>query len=76
MVKFLVFYCCIANHHKFNGKSDRERQISSYHVYVDSEKMIPMNLQNRNRLTSIENKLKITKGERGRGGWLMVRVWD
>ena len=42
----------------------REKQIS-YHSYVESKKVIEMNyLQNRNRLTDIENKLTTTKGER------------
>jgi len=30
-------------------------------------KMIQMNLQNRNRLRGIENKRKVSKGERRRG---------
>ena len=33
---------------------------------MESKKMIEMNLQNRNRFTDIENKLMVTKGERGR----------
>ena len=42
----------------------REKQIS-YHSYVEYKKVIEMNyLQNRNRLTDIENKLTTTKGER------------
>ena len=42
----------------------REKQIS-YHSYVESKKVIEMNyLQNRNRLTDIENKLTTTKAER------------
>ena len=28
-----------------------------------------MYMQNRNRLTDIENKLVVTKGERGKQGW-------
>ena len=39
-----------------------------YHLYVESKKMIQMNLQNRNRLTDTENKLMTTKGEAGEGG--------
>ena len=36
-----------------------------YHLYVESKKMIQMNLlQNRNRLTDFKNKLMITKRER------------
>ena len=34
--------------------------------------MIQMNLQNRNKLTEIENKLMVTKKERGD----KLRVWD
>ena len=46
-----------------------------YHLYVASKKMIQMNLQNRNRLTDIENKLVVTswKREVGRG---KIGVWD
>jgi len=36
------------------------------------KKMIPMNLQNRSRLTDIENKVVVTKGESGGG----IGVWD
>ena len=38
------------------------------HVHVGSKKRIQMNLQNRNRLTDIENRLPVTKGERGGEG--------
>ena len=49
--------------------SQRKTNITWYHLYVESKKMIQINyLQNRNRLTDIENKLMITKGERGREG--------
>ena len=44
-----------------------------YHLYVASKKMIQMNLQNRNRLIDIENKLMATKGEGGRD---KLRIWD
>ena len=52
------------------SKSDRERQIIWYCLYVESKKkMVQMNLlQNRNRVTDVENKLMVTKGERLRGG--------
>ena len=45
------------------SKSDREKQI--YHLYVKSKKKWYKwtYLQNRNRLTDIENKLMFTKGE-------------
>ena len=40
-----------------------------YHLYVDSKIWHRWTyLQNRNRLTDIENKLLATKGERGRKG--------
>ena len=38
------------------------------------KKIIQMNLQNRNRLTDIENKLMVTKGERE--GKDKCGVWD
>ena len=38
------------------------------------KKIIQMNLQNRNRLTDIENKLTVTKGERE--GKDKFGVWD
>ena len=53
------------NDHTKWSKPDRERQISWYHLYVESKK--GTYLQNRNRLTDIEQKLIITKGERGGG---------
>ena len=36
------------------------------HLYVESQKVIQMNLQNRNRLTDIQNRLVATKG----GEWV------
>ena len=37
-----------------------------YHLYVQSKKMIEMNLfTKQKRLTDIENKLLVTKGNRG-----------
>ena len=35
-----------------------------YCLYVESKKIIQMNLQNRNSITDVENKLMITKGEK------------
>ena len=46
------------------SKSDRERQIW-YHLYVDLKKYKSTHLQNRNRVTDIENIFMVTKGERG-----------
>ena len=40
------------------------------------KKIIQMNLQNRNRLTDIENKLMVTKGERAGQGIDKLGVWD
>ena len=49
-------------------KSDRGKQTSYGITYMWNLKiMIQMNLQNRNRFTEIENKLMVTKGERGGG---------
>ena len=49
------------------SKSDRERQISYDITYMWNlkKKWIQMNLQNGNRLIDRENKLMVTKGERG-----------
>ena len=44
-----------------------QRKKGKHHVslYVESKKMIKMNLlQNRNRLTDFENKFVVTKGDR------------
>ena len=57
------YYCT-----KWN-KSDRERLIW-YHIHVESKMRHKWTyLQNRNRLTDIENKLMVTKGERGGEGY-------
>ena len=52
------------------SKSDRETQISYDSTYVESKKKWYKwtYLQNRSRLTDIENKLRITKGDSW-GGW-------
>ena len=52
-----------------------ERQIKTniiwYHLYVESKKMMQMNLiTKQDRLTDIENKLMVTKGDRGKIGIL------
>ena len=40
-----------------------------YHLYVESKKWYKwIYIQNRNRLTDIENKLMVNKGERLEGG--------
>ena len=51
------------------SKLDRERQVSYDITYMwDLKKWYKWtNLQNRNRLTDIENKLMVTKGEKGVG---------
>ena len=48
-----------------------------YHLYVDSKKIIQMNIytQNRNRLTDIEDKLLVTKGEK-KVGRDKLGVWN
>ena len=45
------------------SKSDRERSIILYHLYVDSKKMTQMNLFT-NRLTEFRNEFVVTKGQR------------
>ena len=48
------------------SQRERETNVIWYHLCVESLKMIQMNLfTNRNRLTDIENKLMVTKGESG-----------
>ena len=48
-----------------------------YHLYVDSKKIIQMNIytQNRNRLTDIEDKLLVTKEEK-KVGRDKLGVWN
>ena len=58
------------------SKSDRKKtNILWYHLYVESKKKrIQMNLQNRNGLIDMENKLMVTKRD-SRGGY-KLEVWD
>ena len=45
------------------SKSDTERQISYIAYMWNLKKMVQMNyLQNRNRVTDVENKLMVTRG--------------
>ena len=54
--------------------SQTKTNIIWYHFYVKSKKWYKWtHLQNRNILTDIENKLMVTKGERGRD---KLGVWD
>ena len=64
------------DYHAKWSESDRERQIPYDTAYMWSQKkMIQTNsLQNRNRLTDIENKLMVTKGEAG--GRNKLGIWD
>ena len=56
------------DYHTKWSKSERVRQILGYHLYVESKIWYKWTyLQKRNRLTDIENKLMVTKGE-GEGG--------
>ena len=58
------------DYHTEWNKSDRERQLSYYITDLWNLKKVYKwaYLQNRNRLTDIENKVMVTKGERvGRG---------
>ena len=46
----------------------RKTNIVWYHLYVESKKWYKWTyLQNRNRITDVENKLMVTKGEKGGG---------
>ena len=55
--------------HPKRSKPDRERQISYDISYTWNKKNdTGTYLQNRNRLTDIENKFLVTKGEEGGGG--------
>ena len=55
--------------------SQRRTNTVRYHFYVESKKIIQMNVYtSRNRLTDIEDKLVVTKGGRERQGRL--RIWD
>ena len=48
--------------------SQTQINAARYHLYVQSKKMVQMKLfKNRNRLTDFENKLMVTKRNRGRG---------
>ena len=64
------------DYHTKWSKSERERQISWYHLYMESKIWHKLTyLQKRNRLTDIENKLMVTKGERG-WGMDKLEIWD
>ena len=55
------------------SKSDTERQISYVYMWNLKKRVQWTYLQNRNRVTDVENKLMVTKWERGGrdklGGW-------
>ena len=58
-----------------SGVSQTERQISWYHIHMNLKKWYKWTyLHNRNRLTEIENKFRVTKGERV--GSDKLGVWD
>ena len=61
--------CTPRDYHTKWSKSDRERQISYGIAYMwNLKKWYKWTyLQNRNRLTDIENKLMVTKGDSGEG---------
>ena len=58
------------DYHTKWSKSDRERQVTYDIAYMwNLKKLIQMNLlQNRNRLTDLENELMVTRGEGWEGG--------
>ena len=62
--RFIVNYPIAKETNEWN-KSDRERQISWYQMNKKWYKWTY--LQNRNKPTDFENKLMVTKGERGGG---------
>ena len=64
------------DHHTKWNKSDREGQISYGITYMwNLKKWCKWTyLQNRNRLTGVENKLMVTKGEKG--GKDKFGIWD
>ena len=47
--------------------SQTDKDKYNNHLYVEHKKMIQINLYTKQRLTDIENKFMITKGERGWG---------
>ena len=54
--------------------SQTKTNITGYRLYVESKKTAQTYLQNRNRITDVENKLTVTKGEsRGKG---YLGDWD
>ena len=62
--------------HHTKVKKDRKRQISHNSVYtwnLKKKKDTNSYLQIRNRFTDIENKLMVTKGEKGRE---KLEVWE
>ena len=62
------------DYHTKGSKSDRKTNIW-YHLYVEPKIWYKLTyLRNRKRLTDIENKLMLTKGEKG--GRDKLGVWD
>ena len=47
--------------------SQRKTKIICYHLYMESNKAIPKNLESRKKLTDFKIKLLVTKG--GSHGW-------
>ena len=57
------------DYHTKWSKSDREKNIIWYSLYVESKKKIQTDIFTKiNGLPNIESKLMVTKGERGREG--------
>ena len=50
----------------------RKTNILQYHLYVESKNDTDELIYKTNRLTDIENKLMVTKGEKGRRDKLVV----
>jgi len=64
------------DYHTKGSKSDGERHIPYDITYMWNLKInTNESTQNRNRLKNIENKLTVTKGEKGRRGRDKLGVW-
>ena len=64
------------DYHTKRSKSDRERQIYDITYMWNLKKWYKWTyLQNRNRLTDLENQILVTKGDSG-GGGDKLGVWD
>ena len=65
------------DYHTKWSKTERKREISYDIVYMRNlkKRCLQMSLFTKQRLTDVENRLKVTKGERCGGERLGVRDW-